>query len=271
MAIPAADPHCDAPVCGSPAAVFAISSWTASTRKTLLISVVFAVVTWMARAATPMAAATGGILMTVMVLMSVANGGGIWPHSALPPLLALFLLTFAATRFGRGKKQAMGMAEERRRASQVAANLGIAGLIGAGALAISLSGCPSPAFCAAMLTAALAEATADTVSSELGEVLGGNPYLITTLRRVAPGTDGAISLAGTFSGILAAAVIVLVATQTIGLSSPMAIAAAAGAIGGLFFDSFLGATLERSWLNNDAVNFLSTLVAALLTLLLLAF
>jgi uncharacterized membrane protein len=32
---------------------------------------------------------------------------------------------------------------------------------------------------------------------------------------------------------------------------------------GLFFDSLLGATLERrGWINNDAVNFLSTASAA---------
>jgi uncharacterized membrane protein len=37
----------------------------------------------------------------------------------------------------------------------------------------------------------------------------------------------------------------------------------AGAAFGLFFDSLLGATLERrGWLNNDGVNFLSTASAA---------
>jgi uncharacterized membrane protein len=36
-----------------------------------------------------------------------------------------------------------------------------------------------------------------------------------------------------------------------------------GGVFGLFFDSLLGATLERAgWLNNDAVNFLSTASAA---------
>ena len=36
---------------------------------------------------------------------------------------------------------------------------------------------------------------------------------------------------------------------------------------GLFFDSLLGATLERrGWINNDAVNFLSTLSAAMFAL-----
>jgi uncharacterized membrane protein len=40
---------------------------------------------------------------------------------------------------------------------------------------------------------------------------------------------------------------------------------------GLFFDSLLGATLERrGWINNDAVNFLSTASAAIFALALLA-
>ena len=64
-----------------------------------------------------------------------------------------------------------------------------------------------------VVIAALAEATADTLASELGEVLGGPPFMITTLRRVAPGTDGAISLAGTVAGTCAAVVVVLVAVS----------------------------------------------------------
>jgi uncharacterized membrane protein len=40
-------------------------------------------------------------------------------------------------------------------------------------------------------------------------------------------------------------------------------------VSGLFVDSLLGATIERrGWLNNDAVNFLSTLAAALMAILL---
>ena len=38
-----------------------------------------------------------------------------------------------------------------------------------------------------------------------------------------------------------------------------------GACAGLFFDSLLGATVERrGWIGNDLVNFASTLVAALI-------
>src|SRR6202034_1479125 len=116
---------------------------------------------------------------------------------------------------------------------------------------------------AVVVVAALAEATADTLASELGEVLGGPPLLITSLRRVAPGTDGAISLAGTVAGTSGAAGVGMVAISTFGLRLGDALTAGLGAVAGLFVDSLLGATVERrGWLNNDAVNFLSTLAAS---------
>ena len=175
-------------------------------------------------------------------------------------MLALFLLTWAATRFGRSKKQRLGVAEDKRgrNAAQVAANLGAAGL-GSGR-SPSAHPLPRTRLYAVVVVAALAEATADTLASELGEVLGGPPFMVTNLRRVAPGTDGAISLAGTVAGTGGAALVVLVAVSALGLSLGKAVCAGLGAIGGLFIDSLLGATAERrGWLNNDAVNFLSTL------------
>jgi uncharacterized membrane protein len=57
--------------------------------------------------------------------------------------------------------------------------------------------------------------------------------------------------------------IVLVASLTLGLGTRDALCAGLAALAGLFFDSLLGATAERrGWLNNDAVNFLSTVAAA---------
>jgi uncharacterized protein (TIGR00297 family) len=111
--------------------------------------------------------------------------------------------------------------------------------------------------------AALAEAAADTVSSEIGQVLGGWPVMLTTLRRVEAGTDGAISLAGTAAGVLAAGIVSAGGTLALGGGAAMLVVSWAAGVFGLFFDSLLGATLERrGWLNNDAVNFLSTASAA---------
>ena len=114
------------------------------------------------------------------------------------------------------------------------------------------------------LLGALAEATADTVSSEIGAAFGGRPYLLTTFRRVDSGTDGAVSLLGTVAGSVAAALVVAIGSWSLGLTLRDGSAAFTGGLAGLFFDSLLGATLERrGWLGNDWVNFLSTVVGGL--------
>jgi uncharacterized protein (TIGR00297 family) len=237
--------------------------WSGATQIGLAISLGLALLVWLARAATPLAALTGGVITAVLSLAPLSPSGadGSPFRSALPPLLALFLLTFSATKFGRSKKEQLGVAEDKRgrNAAQVAANLGVAGLGAAAALSLPL---PGPLY-AVVVTAAMAEATADTLASELGEVLGGPPLLLTTLRRVAPGTDGAVSVAGTLAGTSGAVIVVLVAVFALRLGPSNAVCAGLGAIAGLFVDSLLGATAERrGWLNNDAVNFLSTLAAS---------
>jgi uncharacterized membrane protein len=51
----------------------------------------------------------------------------------------------------------------------------------------------------------------------------------------------------------------------------MLILSCAGGVFGLLFDSLLGATFERiEWLNNDAVNFLSTASAAVFAIVIMA-
>jgi uncharacterized protein (TIGR00297 family) len=233
--------------------------WVGAGLCLLLAAVVFST-----RAATPGAALTGSVIAGALWLQTPGL------HTALWPLLALLVLTFSATRFGRRRKESLGTAEARRgrTASQVAANLGVAALAG---IPLSAAHVFTPvAFggraAMAAMVAAMAEATADTVSSELGQVLGGSPRMITSLRRVPAGTDGAISLAGTLAGAVAAAMVVGVALVALPqLSRADAGVALAAGIAGTLVDSVLGAGPERwGWLNNDAVNALSTLAAAVL-------
>jgi uncharacterized membrane protein len=263
-----------------------LPSLTPASAEGLVICAAFGLLVWLLHAATPLAALTGFLLTSCLYLATVAQPNGGWFHTALLPGLALFVLAFAATRFRRSQKEQVGLAESRRgrRASQVAANMGIAALA---ALALpmashphlsqphlSLGGSPftNPkrfgSVVLASVVAALGEAAADTVSSEVGQAIGGAPILITNGRRVPPGTDGAITLVGTAAGCLAAAVVIGAAIPTLRLDGRMAIIAIAAALAGLFVDSLIGATLERrGWLNNDSVNFISTAIAALLALL----
>jgi uncharacterized protein (TIGR00297 family) len=244
------------PWCSLAALRFAIVTGSSARNWIALgISLALALVVVLVRAATPPAAVAGGVITAALTI-----GAASWHRSAFPALLAVCVLTTAATRFGRARKQHMGLAENRRgrNAAQIAANLGAAGL--GASLALRL---PSHSwFYTASVVAALAEAAADTLASEMGEVLGGPPILVTTLRRVAPGTDGAISMAGTAAGTSGAVLIVVLAYLTLALTPQQAFAAATGSLAGLFVDSLLGATAERrGWLNNDAVNFLSTIAA----------
>jgi uncharacterized protein (TIGR00297 family) len=137
--------------------------------------------------------------------------------------------------------------------------------------AFSLGLRPSANLVLSVGLAALAEAAADTVSSELGQVLSGHPRMITNFQKAEPGTDGAISLGGTATGIIAAGAVAAAGSWALGGGTPMLTISWAGGVFGLFFDSVLGATLEqRGWINNDAVNFLSTASAAAVALALIA-
>jgi uncharacterized protein (TIGR00297 family) len=249
---------------------------------TLGLSMLLGLVAWKMRSATA-GAAFAGTVITANLMFSTAT----FPYkpwlTALVPVLAVFLLTYAATRVGRRKKEELGTAERRhgRTASQVAANLGVAALVSSEVAQSWLDGLEwlrragiAPSGFLALGLAALAEAAADTVSSEIGQVLGGRPRMITTLQAVEPGTDGGVSgvsLAGTLAGIVAAGVVAGAGSLALGGGVPMLTVSWAGGVFGLFFDSLLGATLERmGWINNDMVNFLSTAGAAGFALVLMA-
>jgi uncharacterized protein (TIGR00297 family) len=198
---------------------------------------------------------TGAIAGGAVCLALFASVG----PGAFTALLAVFAVTWLATRFGRAGKLRMGVAEHTggRSASQVLANTGMAA-----ACAVSYSALHAPLMLLGM-AAALAVAAADTVSSECGQALNRDAWLITTFERVPAGTDGGVTSAGTLAGALAALLVSLVG-MWMGLLSTrwMWIAASAGVLGTVI-DSFLGALFERrGWIGNDSVNFISTVLAA---------
>jgi uncharacterized protein (TIGR00297 family) len=242
----------------------AVAIWTVS------LSILLGLVALKVRSATPGAALAGAAITASLMFGTVSFPYVPW-RTALVPVLVLLVMTSLATRAGHKRKERLGTAESKRgrAASQVAANLGVAAIAsnllvqswlidhGWGHNRIA----PTVIFVLGL--AALAEAAADTVSSEMGQVLSGHPRMITTFRKAEPGTDGAISLRGTAVGIVAAGLVAAAgAWATSGGWLMLAVSWAAGVFG-LFFDSLLGATLERrGWINNDVVNFLSTASAA---------
>ena len=71
---------------------------------------------------------------------------------------------------------------------------------------------------AIMCIAALVEATADTVSSEIGQAFGGAPVMLVGLRRVDIGTDGAVTLLGSGAGVIAGVLVAAVGAWALRLS-----------------------------------------------------
>lgn len=237
----------------------------------LAISLAFAAAVWMLKAATPAGAVFGAMICFDLTLMTSTYRGSI-ARTGLTPLIVLFLLTFLSTRAGKHRKAKVGLAERSRgrSASQVIANLSVAAFCVSPFMYVALGiwmdfCCPSWMAWGAKVTclAALVEATADTVSSEIGQAFGGQPVMLLSWKRVEVGTDGGVTLLGSGAGILAGAVVAGVGIWTFRLGLVEARSAFVGGISGLFFDSLLGATVERrGWMGNDLVNFSSTVFAA---------
>jgi len=200
----------------------------------------------------------GGALAGLVVAFLLMLAGG---FAGFLPLVAVFLLTVVTTRWGYRRKQQLGVAERRRgrTSSQIIANLGAAA-------ACALAANCAPRFRELLLVgamAALAEAAADTVSSELGQATARRAYLITDLRDAPIGTNGAISVEGTLSGCVAACIVSWVSAACGLVDWNLTPVIAFAGIAGMFLDSIMGATWENSGkMGNDAVNFISTVFAA---------
>jgi uncharacterized protein (TIGR00297 family) len=217
-----------------------------------VLTAVFTLLARKMRGVTNLGAVAGALCCFVLY---TAGGPG-----AFAALIAVFGLAWVSTRLGYQRKLRLGTAEPKdgRKASQVLANLGVA-TVCAALYAVTHG---RTAFFLA-LAAALSEAAADTVSSEIGQAFGQKPRLITTWRKVAPGTNGAVSLMGTLSGIAAAVLVSMICVLGGRLPFPALIICVGAAVTGMLADSFMGSWLERpDLLNNDSVNFFGTLLAA---------
>lgn len=217
------------------------------------INAVVAAAGYRAKTVTVSGALCGAFLGTIVLVCTGWEG---W---------LLLLLTFAAavlaSRMGLRRKERLGIAEARggrRGAGNAFANTGIAAIA---ALMAVLTYAHDPALLA--FTAALVAGASDTVASEIGKAWGRRTFLLTTLRPVPPGTDGAMSLEGTLAGIGSAALLALAALALGLITLPLTLVVVAAATAGALVESALAAILERRGVvNNDVLNFLNTGAAA---------
>ena len=97
-------------------------------------------------------------------------------------------------------------------------------------------------------------------------VYGKNTFLITTLKPASPGTEGAISLEGTLAGFIASVLIALVGFFINFINLNEVSYCVISAFFATNVESVIGATLQNrvSWMNNDVVNIINTLIGALI-------
>lgn len=198
--------------------------------------------------------AIAGIPLGTLIFVFLGTRG-------LSLLLVFLILGSLSTKLGYRSKRELGMPQSHRGArgaKEVLANGVLPALLAALASVTSNGNLFLVGF-----VSALAAAAADTVSSEIGQWVGGEPFLITNFARVRPGTNGAITAKGTLFGILAACLLGLLALQ-LRMISPTQfwIVQIAGLVGNLT-DSLLGASVEgKDGIDNETVNFLNTLAGA---------
>jgi len=230
---------------------------------------------------------SGWIGAIVTGTLTFGFGGWAWGLT----LIVFFVSSSLLSRFRQTTKERLAGEKfekgGRRDLGQALANGGV------GALIALLYGVTDAPVLLAAYAGAMATVTADTWATELGVLSPRPPRLITTFQLADPGASGAISLVGTFAGILGAlfigaVMVLLLAAEGDGWQWWLVLAALFGGVIGNLADSLLGGTLqamyrtedgetERAtsrggvphrlvrgwrWMNNDAVNFLSSLVGA---------
>jgi uncharacterized protein (TIGR00297 family) len=230
------------------------------------------------------ALAINGLLIAVAQRLPVLTPSG-WVHAGVLGTLlwgslgwrgwlavvGYLALGSLVTKLGFRRKRELGLAEGRegRRGPE---NVWGSALVGT---VLALLACRAPAAVVPLLlvgfAASFAAKLGDTFGSEIGKRWGRHAILISTGRPVPPGTEGAISLEGTSASLLGSLLMTGAAALLGLISGPGAalLVATTGLVATLL-ESLIGATLQRrwSWLSNEMVNGLQTLIAAVLALLL---
>lgn len=233
---------------------------------------------------------SGAVAAWIMGTVYFGAGNLLW----FGILLVFFLSSSVLSKFKQANKAELEKSYAKtgtRDAGQVFANGG-AGMM----LCILNAIWPSPGWVYAFI-GVMAAATADTWATEWGGLSRKAPRSVLTGKVVPPGTSGGVTLLGSTAAALGGVMIALFGwlfTHWTGMevmAGGILLAGLAGGLAGAFTDSFLGATVQVMyrcqvcgkdvevlthcgkptkrirgfrWMNNDAVNLLSSCVGALI-------
>lgn len=202
-------------------------------------------------------------------------------------LLGIFFTTSSyLSRYKKRKKNLLEDVHEkgsRRDWAQVCANGGVAGV--AGVVAYFWN----DPLITLVFAISLAESNADTWASELGFLSKRAPISIKGFTRTVPGTSGAFSITGTTAGFFGSFLIACSAVLLLQVNIKMFVVICLFGFFGMVIDTWIGGFLQAkfkcivckrvvekpshcgrkatliegmNWLRNDAVNFISCLIAA---------
>ncbi len=179
-------------------------------------------------------------------------------------VVAYLVLGSLVTKLGFARKQQLGLAEGRggRRGPENVWGSAFTGLVLALLIAARIG---SPKLLLIGFCASFAAKLADTFGSEIGKRWGRTTLLITTLRPVPAGTEGAVSVEGTLASAVGS-LLMTVVMALLGLlqsGAAFAVVLVVGLIATLL-ESLLGALGQDRWpwLSNELVNGLQTAWAA---------
>jgi uncharacterized protein (TIGR00297 family) len=228
-----------------------------------------------------------GAIAAALVGTAAAAAGGQW----VALLLVYFVSSSLLSRIGRARKleRTRGMIAKpgARDARQVLSNGLVFGLAATAQVVDA-----RPVLWLVIGAGALAASAADTWATEAGTLIGGVPRSILSGRPLPIGTSGGVTVAGLLASIAGAALVTSFANLPLPYFSLLVAAGVAGALA----DSLAGAMLQRrlwcdacgtatempihscgnparrtgglSFVENDAVNLLATIVGAAMAFLL---
>ncbi len=227
---------------------------------------------------------SGSVATFILAVLVFGFGGWQWSI----PILVFFILSSLLSKTGKQRKLKFKDTFEKsgiRDYTQVISNGGLAAIY----ILVFIFSADEKYF--EYYLVALASATADTWATEIGILLNTKPRLITTFKKVNPGVSGAISIPGTLASFMGSLILVLSGyffVPNLNLLDLLILSAAG--FSGSIFDSILGATYQAQYqcincesytekkihceskaiktrgftfLNNDMVNILSSLLAVI--------
>ncbi len=190
--------------------------------------------------------------LTVSGTIAAVLVGGISMYiygcTALLTFLFFFLSAAVISRLSKKirKIESIQAKGSRRDAMQVIANGGPA------MIALLLFKATGKSVFLMVFAACIAEACSDTWAGDIGVLSKSEPVSILTGRKIPKGLSGGISFLGTFSGLLGAILVSCIYFSSFeGTSLALAAIAAASAFLGCLSDSFLGATIQAHYYDEE--------------------